>query len=91
MWGALGRQVPWKGTEGLGCERAWVFKDCLLTLTVGLSLKPKLLSEYDRINAQHAYLKLCHGLPYPRHFLRQRTLLALPPLLRTQCSDTRTV
>lgn len=43
LWGAnvgsSGNQVPWKGPADLGCEQEWVFKDCISTLTMGLSSK----------------------------------------------------
>lgn len=41
MGGALGKQVPWKGTEGLGCERAWVLQGQPLDIDHGTPLKTK--------------------------------------------------
>lgn len=40
-----------------------VFKDCILTLTMGLSLKPIQPLEYDQINNCKSLSNACHGLP----------------------------
>lgn len=45
MQGVLGKQVPWKAPEGLGCEQS-----SGLDIDYGISLKPVLPLEYDHIS-----------------------------------------
>lgn len=43
MWGAFRKHIPWKGARGLGHAQVWVLEDCILTLTMGFTLKSIML------------------------------------------------